>query len=118
MTGEMHEFSRLIGMLQSSVETLTRQWGEQDRKATEGRRELYRKFDEIKTEVTELAGRVGRMAEEISDMKPSVDTFDQLHQQGIGSKKTMAIGWTVLVGLIGAMSAGIVELIHLFWPKH
>lgn len=118
MTGEMHEISRLIGMLQASVETLTRQWGEQDRKATDGRRELYRKFDEIKTEVTELAGRVGRMAEEISDMKPSVDTFDQQHQQGIGSKKTLAIGWSILIGMIGAISAGAVELIHLFWPRH
>lgn len=118
MTGEMHEISRLIGSLQSSVETLTRQWGEQDRKATEGRRELYRKFDEIKTEVTELAGRVGRMAEEITGMKPSVQTFEQQHQQGIGSKKTVALIWGVIVGFITAVSAGAVELIHLYWPKH
>lgn len=118
MTAEMHEVSRLIGSLQSSVETLTRQWGEQDRKATEGRRELYHKFDEIKTEVTELSGRLGRMAEEVTAMKPSVQTFDQLHQQGIGSKKTLALVWAALIGLIGAVSAGLVEIIHLLLPKH
>lgn len=118
MTGEMHEISRLIGSLQSSVETLTRQWGEQDRKATEGRRELYRKFEEIKSEVTQLAGRLTNMAEEIGRMRPSVQTFDKMRQQGIGSKKTLALMWVGFIGLIGAMSAGAVELIHIFWPKH
>lgn len=118
MTGEMHEISRLIGSLQSSVETLTRQWGEQDRKATEGRRELYRKFDEIKGEVTELAGRVGQMAQKIADMQPLVETFDEMHQQGIGSKRTLGLLWAAVIGVVGALSAGLVELVHLFWPKH
>jgi len=116
MTGDMNDLYRRIGGLQSSVETLTKTWGEQDRQATEGRRELYRKVDELKTEVTKMTGRVDQLAEDVSEIKPAVKNFEATKNRGQGERNIIRIVWSILVAGVGALAYVINDWIHLFWP--
>jgi hypothetical protein len=113
---EIHDMSRAIGALESSVKNLTDTWVRQDREATEGRKALYGKVEELKIEVTTLSGRMAFLERGLAAITPSVETFESLHDQGVGSKKTIAIVWTALITLIGAVAAAGVEIFHLLWP--
>ncbi|OMH99544.1 hypothetical protein BSN85_36435 [Bradyrhizobium brasilense] len=62
--------------------------------------------------------RVEHIQDDVNAMKPSVATFDQMHQQGIGSKKTLGLIWEVLFTLAGAADAIGVKLLELFWPPN
>jgi hypothetical protein len=114
----VHEMSRAVGALEATVKSLTQIWQQQDESATEGRHRLYAKVDQMMTELVKLTGRVDRLAEEVTTLKPQVATFNDNHQQGIGSKRTIALAWTMFVGMIGSMTAGVVELIHYLIGKH
>lgn len=116
ITRELMGLNRVIGELTSKVATLTSTWEHNDREASEGRRRLHAKFDEIKGEMVKVTARVDNMAAEIATMKPSVETFDQQHQQNIGSKKTLGAIWGALFALAGAAGAIGVKLLEMFWP--
>lgn len=118
ITRELFGLNRVIGELKSIVETLTTTWEHNDRAATEGRSKLHAKLDEVRTETVKLTARVDHMAAEIAAMKPSVATFDQQHQQSIGSKKMLATIWSALFALAGFAGAGAMKLLEYFWPPH
>lgn len=119
MSNDMNEINRAIGALQSSVETLTRTWSEQDRKATEGRRELYRKVDELKSEVTEAKGRVAKVAEEIAEVKPAIKRFEAQRQREEGVRSTVKLIWGGVVVFATGLGYAGHELLLWFWPpKH
>jgi hypothetical protein len=119
ITRELMGLNRVIGELKATVAALTTTWDHNDREATAGRGKLHAKLDEVKGEVIKLTARVDHMAGEVATMKPSVETFDQQHQQNIGSKKTMAAIWGALFMLAGTAGAIAVKLLELFWPpKH
>lgn len=106
------KLDRSIGRLEGKVELLTETWQRQDAEATAGRRALYDKVDAMIREVTRLTGRVDTIAADLAALKPSIDTFDQLRNQAIGSKKAIALVWSCVIGLITALTAGLVELVH------
>lgn len=116
ITRELMGLNRVIGELTSKVGTLTSNWETNDREATEGRRILHGKFDQLKNETIKMAARVEHLAAEVATMKPSVVTFDQQHQQNIGSKKTLAVIWSAMFAFAGAVGAAAIKLIDLFWP--
>lgn len=135
---QVFSLERAIGGLLSSVQTLTSTWARQDQEAGEGRRRLHDKVDALVVKVTELAVRVEHMSGEIATMKPSVARVEQLgddveefrpsltafneqHQQSIGSRKMLALIWAGFIGLVTALTTGMVELLH-WWlnlpPSH
>ncbi|WP_439392311.1 hypothetical protein ACRQ5Q_22200 [Bradyrhizobium sp. PMVTL-01] len=119
ITRELMGLNRVIGELTSKVATLMQTWEHNDREATEGRRRLYQKVEDMNARVGELAGRVDSMGKEVAAMKPSVDTFDEQRQQSIGSEKTMTAMRAAFYAFLGVAGGVIVKLIELFWPpKH
>ena len=116
LTRQLMELNRTVGGLAGTVTTLTETWKHQDREATEGRRRLYVKFEELQSSVIGLTGRVNAIVGEVEEMKPSVRNFDQQHQQNIGSKKTLAAIWGALFVLAGSAGAIGVKLLEWFWP--
>ena len=116
--GQINEFSRALGGLQATVASLTSMWERNDREATEGRRRLYVKVDEMKDSLGVLSSRVESLSTDVAAMKPTVRIFDTQHQQGIGTKKTIAMIWSIIVAFIGGTAAIVVELIHQLWGKH
>jgi hypothetical protein len=129
---EVNEISRAIGALEATVANLMRMWEANDRQATDGRRVLHGKFDELKdattaalnglqNQVSGISARVDGIAKELSAIQPSVTIFDQQRHQNIGSKKMLAFIWTVIVTSIGAVSYSAIEFVKLIWfsaPKH
>lgn len=128
---EVDRVSSAIGALRATVEHLTRQWEVNDRNASEGRRQLHGKVEDLAKEVIRLASRVDTMADElklmkpavgrvehiqddVNAMKPQVAIFDQQHQQGIGSKRMLTLIWTGIAAFIGAATT---FLFHTIWPK-
>jgi predicted RNase H-like nuclease (RuvC/YqgF family) len=115
----MDEINRLVGGLKASVENLTDSWKEQDRKATEGRRELYRKVDELSKEVTQMWGQVEQLGREFAEMKPAVRQFEDGQHRTAGATYVIRILWTALVAGIGAIAYVIHDWLAVFWPpKH
>lgn len=131
MTGEEQRIdARAFGKLEAKVENLVETWKTQDQKATDGRRDLHRKFDElkdvmmaglgaIKLEVGSLSHRVNEIVDDYAKIEPQFIISNNERQQRVGSKKAIAKVWGTLIGLVtvaGGAGAGISELIHLLWP--
>lgn len=111
--GAIHQVSADIGGLKKSVEILTTTWQQQEQSATEGRRQLHSKFDEIKTEVTKLAGRVDEMSRDISEIKPAIDVFKSARERQLGAQWMGKLIWLAFIGIAGAVGAALTELLHL-----
>jgi hypothetical protein len=116
MTGpDIHDFSRALGSLEASVTNLTRTWAEQERNASEGRRALHQKMDDIKDDVSSLTGRVDGMTKEMAEISPAVNEFRQQRERQIGAMKFGRWIWGVMLTAAGLMGWAINEWLHL--PK-
>jgi chromosome segregation ATPase len=120
MTEGMNEINRTIGRLQASIENLTKTLGEQDREATEGRRELHRKIEELKNKVVRIATELQKLSEDFTKMEPSIVRFEQRRQRSIGERGVINVViklvWGALIAGIGAVSYVISDFIHILWP--
>jgi hypothetical protein len=129
------ETARAIGSLEATVKHLTETWKRQDDEATEGRRRLYDKVDELKVEVSRLAshtevdelktrvinlaGQVEGLEARVTAIEPRAEEWNNQQQQAIGSKKVMALVWAGMLTFTGAVTAIAIKLLDVFWPpKH
>lgn len=113
--GDSSDIKLAIGRLQGEVAALIRQWGEQDRAATEGRRALRQEVGQLRTDVTLLAGQVGEMKEDMADTKRVEQQANNRRQQSIGSRRVIALIWSVIVTVIGGSTVVLVEVLRHFW---
>ena len=109
------EMSRAIGALESTVKTLTTTWQSQEVSASEGRRDLHKKFDGLAGKVSELAGKLDIAVKEIGEMKPSVDALEVAKLQAIGGLKLGRLLWMALPFGGGGLVAWF--LTHWAGPK-
>lgn len=110
--GEIHQVSSEIGGLKASVELMTSTWQQQEQSASEGRRALHAKFDDVRNEVTRLATRVDQMGRDISEIKPAIDTFKSARERQLGAQWMGKLIWLAFIGIAGAVGAAITELIR------
>ena len=119
-----------VGGLTSEVKNLRETWGRQDQEANNGRRNLHQKFDQLKDQIIdtfakfqieinrrmgELEGRVDKIKEDLTLIKPSVTSWSEERHQDIGSKRERGKIWGTLLGLVtigGTIGASISELLH------
>lgn len=116
MTEETGQIRESIGALRASVENLTKIWAEQDRKANEGRRDLYDKFDELKDRFTALEGRVAQGLRDIADMQPAVDRMEVARHRAAGARGLIKYVWTAIVTGVAAVAYVVHDLILALWP--
>lgn len=104
----LREMSRSIGGLESTVKTLVSTWQAQEQSASQGRRDLYVKFEALRADVHGLAGQIAGALKDIADIKPSVDAFDNAKQQAIGAQRLGKWIWAGLggTGLLGGGGIG------------
>lgn len=110
--GAIHQVSADIGGLKKSVEILTSTWQQQEQAATEGRRTLHTKFDDVRNEVTKLAGRVDQMSADMAEIKPAIDTFKSARERQLGAQWMGKLIWVAFIGIAGAIGGLIVEFLH------
>lgn len=111
--GQVDEVSARLGGVQSAVELMTSTWQRQESSASEGRRELHRKFDDVRNEVTKLTGRVDRMGRDIAEIKPAIEAFKSARARQEGAQWLGKLIWLAFIGIAGTVGAGIAELLHL-----
>jgi hypothetical protein len=90
------EMARAIGALESTVKTLTTTWQTQEVIASEGRRDLHKKFDGLAGKVSELAGKLDIAVKDLGEIKPSVEAFEVAKLQAIGGLKLGKLIWMAL----------------------
>jgi hypothetical protein len=74
-----------IGGLSVAVDTLTRQWRDQDEKASIGRRDMHQKIDRVVDDFRTLEGLVKAAISDIADMKPIVDAVEVAKFKAVGA---------------------------------
>lgn len=116
---DIHAYSRALGSLEASVTNLIKTWSEQERNASEGRRELHRKFDDLKDtlkdEINDLARRFETMATDMTEIKPAIDEFKNQRQRAIGAKNFGKYLWGAMLTAAGGIGWIINEWLH--YPK-
>lgn len=106
----LREMAGQIGALGATVKSLESTWRSQEAAATEGRRELHRKFEAMSDKVSTVSGRVEEILKDILTMKPIVDEVEMAKQRAIGASMLGKAMWAVG----GAMVAiGIWLLSHV-----
>lgn len=112
--GEINETSRALGVLQASVDGLQRTvhalaetWQAQDDKATEGRRRLYAKVEQLRTDVTSLQGDVVAVNRKVDELKPVVKAGEAADLRDAGARRILRLiarlFWTLIIALIGGL---------------
>src|SRR4051812_33060087 len=89
--------SRAIGSLESSVKTLTETWQQQDREATEGRRLLYDKVDELKSAQAKMASQFTQLTSKFAEIEPAIKRFERERQRKEGANSLAKIIWAGLL---------------------
>lgn len=111
-SGEVHEVSRIIGGLQTAVENLTTQWAEQDRQATEGRRIMHDKIDNLNISVISAQGDITALKREMAEIKPTVRAGEAAQLEGAGMRKLLRMLWQVIYALLCASGGIIFDRLH------
>lgn len=99
----LREMSRSIGGLESTVKSLVSTWQTQETSASQGRRDLHIKFDALSEKVSGMSAKVDTAIRDITDIKPSVEAFEDAKSQAVGAQK---LGKWIWAGLLG--SGGVI----------
>jgi HAMP domain-containing protein len=97
----LREMAKSIGGLESTVTTMTRQWRDQDEKASLGRRDLHHKIDAMRDELQRLDARVTTAIDDIAEMKPTVQEVKDARQQAVGAGKASIWLWRLVMFMSG-----------------
>jgi hypothetical protein len=111
--GEIHQVSAELGGLKTAVEIMTSTWQRQESAATDGRRALHAKLDDVRNEVTKLTGRVDQMGKDLGEIQPAIDAFKSARERQIGAQWMGKLIWMAFIGIAGAAGAAIAELLHM-----
>jgi uncharacterized membrane protein len=109
---------RSIASLEATVKHLTETWQIQDREATEGRRRLHDKIDELKSQQGDLENTVKKQTEEISEIKPAIKRFEQQRQRQEGAASLFKVLWLGVVAFATGLGYAGHELLQYFFPRH
>src|ERR1700726_2929181 len=119
MHQNVHEMSRAIGSLESSVKTLTETWQRQDREATEGRRALHKKVDDLTSQQHALTATVEQQTRELAEIKPAIQRFEAQRLREQGQRSLVKVIWAAFVAFAAGLGYVGHELLQIFWPpKH
>lgn len=119
MPDSVHEMSRAVGALEATVKTLTETWARQDEEATEGRRRLHEKLDELKRQQQALTATVEQQTRELAEVKPAIKRFETQRQRQEGAQSLAKLIWGAVVAFAAGLGYLGHELLIFFWPpKH
>jgi hypothetical protein len=115
---QFHQITLMVGGLKQAVETMTGMWHQQELAATEGRRALHEKFEnfreEMRVKMTDISGRVDRLAAQVKVIEPSVSAFNEEKLRDEGAKRLGKFLMAGLMSVAGLLGWGMHELIGWF----
>jgi outer membrane murein-binding lipoprotein Lpp len=111
--GAIHQVSAEIGGLKAAVEMMTTTWQAQEKSASDGRRALHEKFDELSKDVIRLTGEMENVSKDLAAIKPAIDTFRTARDRQDGAQRMGKLIWVAFIGIAGAAGGIVVEFLHL-----
>jgi hypothetical protein len=109
----LREMSHQIGGLEATVKTLVSTWQSQEATASAGRTNVHTKLEAIGEKVTVLTGRVDEAIKDITEIKPSVEAFENAKTQAIGAQKLGKLIWLLLTFAGGGIGWAIANWITI-----
>jgi outer membrane murein-binding lipoprotein Lpp len=110
--GVIHQVSAEIGGLKAAVEMMTTTWQAQEKSASDGRRSLHDKFDELSKDVIRLTAQVENVSKDLAIIKPAIDEFKAARDRQDGAQRMGKLIWVAFIGVAGAAGGMVVEFLH------
>lgn len=121
--GAIHQMSAAVGALQAdvkslkeSIDSLNRLWGVREHEASEGRRGIHTKLDNLRTNVTIVSADLENLSRDFMEIQPAITEFKNQRQQQIGARRLGGYLWGVMLVAAGLFGWGIQETI--VWLRH
>jgi hypothetical protein len=122
--GTLHNLIAVTAKLEGTVATMTEAWRTQELSASEGRRQLHNKFDDLKDKVTndltavrldahDTKQTVAEIGNDIAEIRPEVETLKAIRLQAKGAGIVVKIIYAGIAGLIGAAVGAFGYMLHL-----
>jgi outer membrane murein-binding lipoprotein Lpp len=111
--GVIHQVSAEIGGLKAAVEMMTTTWQAQEKSASEGRRSLHDKFEQVSRDVIRLTAEVENVSKDLAMIKPAIDAFKTARDRQDGAQRMGKLIWVAFIGIAGAAGGVVVEFFHL-----
>jgi ERCC4-type nuclease len=116
LTESERETSRAIGSLEATVKHLTDTWQHQDGEATEGRRRLHQKIDDLTTKQTKLEETINQQTKELAEIKPAIKRFEAERMRREGANSLIKVAWGALIAFVYGLGYAGHELLQYFFP--
>lgn len=117
MTESVHEMSRAIGKLEAIVKALTETWQRQDDEATEGRRVLHNKMDELRQQQAVLTTKLEQQTKQLSEIEPAIKRFEAQRQRQEGAASLFKVLWLGVVAFATGLGYAGHELLSYLFPR-
>jgi uncharacterized protein YlxW (UPF0749 family) len=119
LTESVHDMSRALGKVEAIVAALTETWQRQDDEATEGRRLLHAKMDELKQQQAVLATKVEQQTQKLAEVEPAIRRFEAERQRQEGAASLFKVLWLGVVAFATGLGYIGHELLqYVFPPRH
>jgi chromosome segregation ATPase len=119
MTESERDTIRSIASLEATVKHMTETWQAQEREATEGRRRLHEKIDELKSQQAALTTKVEQQTKKLAEVEPAIKRFEAERQRQEGVASLFKVLWVGLVAFATGLGyVGHVLLQYIFPPRH
>jgi chromosome segregation ATPase len=109
---------RSIASMEATVKHLTDTWQRQDQEATEGRRRLHEKIDELKSQQQTLEETVKQQTKELAEIKPAIKRFEEQRQRHEGAASLFKVMWLGVVAFATGLGYAGHELLQWIFPRH
>jgi hypothetical protein len=117
MTESVHEMSRALGKVEAVVSALTETWQRQDDEATEGRRILHAKMDQLSQQQAVLINKVEQQAEKLAEVEPAIKRFEAQRQRQEGAASLFKVLWLGVVAFATGLGYAGHELLTYLFPR-
>lgn len=117
MTESERDTIRSIASLDATVKHLTTTWQKQDTEATEGRRRLHEKIDELKSSQEGFAATVRQQTAELAEIKPAIKRFEADRQRQEGAASLFKVLWLGVVAFATGLGYAGHELLQYLFPR-
>lgn len=117
MTESERDTIKSIASLEATVKHLTETWQRQDGEATQGRRRLHDKIDEMKSQQKSLEETVKQQTKELAEIKPAIKRFEAQRQRQEGARSLFKVLWGGVVVFAGGLGYAAHEILQYFFPR-
>ena len=110
---------RAFGNLEGTVASMATQWRQQEQAASDSRRVLYSKFEEILGRVNTLSHNIDNLQQDLTDLKrdietkvmPSIEAYNLKQAEKRGAHGLIRLVWLGLLAAVSAASYGLHQFI-------